>query len=61
MNIENEKHKLESKIKRFDEQIDFLQKLKARHLARIHANSAKMQICFYIALYSTPLSPFDVT
>ncbi|MBC8552209.1 MAG: hypothetical protein H8D23_21475 [Candidatus Brocadiales bacterium] len=44
MNIENGKDKLERKIKRFDAQIAFLQKLKAQHLARIHALNSEQKI-----------------
>lgn len=44
MNIDNEKHKLEGKIKHIDEQIVLLQKLKVQHLAKIHALNPEQEI-----------------
>ncbi|MFV1976760.1 MAG: DEAD/DEAH box helicase family protein, partial [Candidatus Scalindua sp.] len=44
MNIDNEKYKIKSKIRRLDEQIAFLQKLKAQHLARIHALNSEQEM-----------------
>ena len=44
MNIDNEKHKLESKIKHIDEQIALLQKLKVQHLTKIHALNSEQEI-----------------
>ncbi len=49
MNIDNEKNKLKNKIKRFDEQIAFLQKLKAQHLAKIHALNLEQGISSSLA------------
>ena len=44
MNIDNEKYKLKSKIRRLDEQIAYLQKLKVQHLAKIHALDSEQEI-----------------
>ena len=44
MNFDNEKHKLETKIKRIDEQIVLLQKLKIKHLTRIDALNSEQVI-----------------